>query len=134
MKRRARLDGVRAKSVHPYAGLWEPLEGMAEFEVKPMFGGRSVYVGGRLMLYFAAKDEPWRGVLVCTDRERHDALTKRFPALRPHPVLSKWLYLAEADEAFETLASRLVEAVRRGDPLIGVIPPARKPRRTQLRP
>ena len=84
----------KPKRVHPYQWLWEPLEADPTFVLRPMFGGRAAYLDGRLMLYFTAGQEPWRGVLVCTDHGHHAALIAEFPDLSPHPVLPKWLYLA----------------------------------------
>jgi hypothetical protein len=120
----------RAKPVHPFAWLWEPLHEEPTFLLRPMFGGKSAYLDGKLMLYFAAKKEPWRGVLVCTDRPHHAALQAEFPALTPHPILPKWLYLSEEAASFETTARRLVALARRRDPRLGVVPQTRgKPKR-----
>ena len=116
----------QVRKVHPHAWLWEPLEADAGFVLKPMFGGKSVYLDGNLMLYFAAKQEPWRGVLVCTDRAHHPALQAEFPELAPHPVLPKWLYLPESTDRFERVAVRLVALARQRDPRIGVAPKPKK--------
>jgi hypothetical protein len=116
----------RIRPVHPHAWIWEPLETDISFVLRPMFGTKSVYLGGRLVLCFSARAEPWRGVLVCTDRTHHASLQQEFPALVPHPVLPKWLYLPEASGSFESTAERLVQLVRRRDPRIGVVPSARK--------
>lgn len=94
-----------------------------------MFGGRAVYLDGRLVLFFIAKEEPWRGMLVCTDRCHHGALKMEFPALAPHGVLPKWLYLPEKADEFEKSAAQLVELARQRDPRIGVL--AKSPRRSQ---
>lgn len=93
-----------------------------------MFGAKAVYLDGKLMLCFMAKVEPWRGVLVCTEREHQESLIAAFPALSPHPVLPKWLYLPETCEDFETIAQRLVSLARRRDPRIGVVPAPKKRR------
>lgn len=119
---------VKAKPVHPHHWLWESLETDPGFVLKPMFGGKALYLDGKLMLYFAAKEEPWRGMLVCTEREHHAALQKEFPILAPHPVLPKWLYLPEESDSFERTAARLVTLARRRDPQIGVAPKPKKPR------
>ena len=119
---------AKAKPVHPHHWLWEPLESDLGYELKPMFGGKSVYLDGHLMLYFAAKKEPWCGLLVCTDRVHHAALQKDFPDLAPHPVLPKWLYLPEAADNFERAATRLVALARQRDPRIGVAPQPKKRR------
>lgn len=128
MRSRASKGGT-ARVVHPYAWLWEPLAEEPSFVLRPMFGTRAVYLDGRLMLCFSPRQEPWRGVLVATSPEHHAALLAAFPGLRVHPVLAKWLYLPESDDAFERTAVALVQAVRRRDPRIGVQPPAKKSRR-----
>ena len=96
-----------------------------------MFGAKAIYIDGQTMLCFIAKEEPWRGVLICTEREHHDSLRADFSGVVPHPVLGKWLYLSESDADFETLAEKLVRAVRRRDPRIGIVP---KPRRKRKGP
>ena len=101
------------------------MEEEASFVLRTMFGAKAAYLHGKLQLVFFAKTEPWRGVLVCTDRASHAALIKEFPALSPHPVLAKWLYLPESSDGFEHDANTLVALVRRGDPRIGVDPPDR---------
>ena len=117
------------KRVHPYQWLWEPLESDPTFLLRPMFGGRAAYLDGRLMLYFTAKEEPWRGVFVCTDRSRQPSLMAEYPALPPHPILPKWLYLPESADSFERTAERLVAAARRRDPRLGVSPRRRSNKR-----
>jgi hypothetical protein len=125
-----RADEIgRARSVHRYACLWEPMEGEASFVLGAMFGTKVVYLDGRLMLCFTDREEPWRGVLVCTEREHHGSLRGEFPALAPHPVLPKWLYLAESADDFEGVAERLVMLARRRDPRIGVVSQPRRRRR-----
>lgn len=123
----------KPRKVHAYQWLWEALEGDPGFVLKPMFGGKAAYVDGLLCLYFSAKEEPWRGVLACTDRERQPALVAEFPALAPHPVLPKWLYLPESDDRFERSAEKLVELARRRDSRLGVAPDPRKKRRSTRR-
>ena len=123
-----RLDRVRP--VHPHRWLWEPLENDPTFVLRSMFGAKAIYLGGKLMLCFCADDEPWHGMLVCTDRTRHTALQAEFPELVAHPILPKWLYLAEKMESFERRAARLVELARQRDSRIGVTPQPRKRRVT----
>jgi len=115
--------------VHPYQWLWEPLEDDPTFVLRPMFGGKSVYLGGKLMLYFTAGEEPWRGVLACTFHEYHASLQAEFPELSPHPILPQWLYRPESADHFESAAERLVALARRRDPRLGVSPQVRKRRR-----
>ncbi|HMD61777.1 MAG TPA: hypothetical protein VKG78_10110 [Opitutaceae bacterium] len=114
------------KRVHPYAWLWEPLEADASFILGAMFGTKVVYLDGKLVLCFSAKEEPWRGVLICTEREHHASLIAEFPRLSPHPILAKWLYHAETSDDFERVAERLVILAKRRDPRIGVAPKARR--------
>ena len=120
----------RTKPVHPYQWLWEPLEDDPTFVLRPMFGGKAAYVMGRLTLYFTAGKEPWRGVLVCTERAHHASLLAEFPELAPHAILPKWLYLPEAANHFEATAERLVALARRHDPRLGIETPKKKKRRS----
>jgi hypothetical protein len=115
-----RDDADRVKRVHPHAWLWEPLESDPTFVLGSMFGTRVAYMDGRLALCFAAKEDPWRGVLVCTERSHHASLMAQFPLLTPHPVLGKWLYIPETADDFERVAGQLVEAAKGRDPRIGV--------------
>jgi len=113
------------KQPHPFLWLAEPLQIDPSYLDKAMFGGRAVHFGGRFVLYLAWKEEPWRGVLVPTEREHQPSLIAEFPSLAPHPILPKWLYLPENTPTFETAAARLVALIRRLDPRIGVIPGAK---------
>jgi hypothetical protein len=96
-----------------------------------MFGARAMYLSGRLMLCFVARQEPFRGVLICTERDHHAALVDEFPLLKPHPVLPKWLYLRDTSPGFERIAERLVRLAQARDPRIGIVPPPRRRRRTR---
>ena len=111
-----------ARVVHPYRSYWEPLELDPTFVLRPMFGTRAAYVAGKLVLCFSARAGAWHGVLVATDHCHHASLTTEFPSLEPHPILPKWLFLADSAEAFERTVERLVQLVRRRDPRIGVTP------------
>lgn len=120
----------RVAKIHRFQWLWEPLESDPGFVVRPMFGGKAVYLDGRLMCYFAAKDEPWRGMLVATEHAHHALLVAEFPELAPHPILPKWLYLPESADGFERAATRLVSLAKRRDLRIGVTPKPKTKRRT----
>lgn len=93
---------------------------------KRMFGSDAAYIDGMLCLVAADRDEPWNGLLVCTSKERHAALIDEMPALKPHPVLGKWLYVRQDDPEFESIAERMTELVLARDERVGVEP---KPRR-----
>jgi hypothetical protein len=109
----------------------EPAEAEPSFFQKPMFGCQAVYLFGRLVLLLAAKEEPWDGLLVCTSREHHEALMDDYPSLRPHPVLGKWLYIAQSHSAFEETSQELVSGLIKNDRRIGVEPNVRKRRKSR---
>lgn len=111
--------------MHPHAWLWEPLEADPTFVLGAMFGTKVIYLDGRLMLCFAAREEPWRGLLVCTERVHHPRLKAAFRSLAPHPILPKWLYLAESRDDFEDVAQELVRLAGTRDDRIGIEPKAR---------
>jgi hypothetical protein len=138
MRERPESSLGRARPVHRHAWLWEPLEREPTFVLRAMFGAKAAYVGGKLMLCFCAGEEPWCGLLVCTDRDRHAALRAEFPELSPHPILPKWLYLPEAADTFERTGPRLVALARQQDPRVGVTPRPRakttKTGRRRIRP
>ncbi|MNX73586.1 hypothetical protein D3C86_1049900 [compost metagenome] len=104
--------------------LWilEPLEREAGYTHRKMFGADAAYLDGLLYLIVADRDDPWNGVMVCTSQDRHAALLADLPRLLPHPVLGKWLYLPQSDEAFEATAAMLAELAVARDPRMGVAP------------
>jgi hypothetical protein len=127
MKSASRHEAIgRAKPVHRHAWLWEPLESDPTFVLRSMFGTKAVYLEGRLTFCFSTGEEPWRGVLVATDHVHQPSLRAEFPDLTPHPILPKWLYLAEVADEFERVAQKLVRLARSRDPRIGVVPKPRK--------
>ena len=132
MKRRAGEPSA-LRQPHRYEWLWEPLANEATFVLRSMFGAKAAYLDGKLMLCFCAGEEPWRGVLVCTDRNQHPALQGEFPELSPHPILPKWLYLPETADRFEPVATALVGLARRRDVRLGVLPSPRKRRAKKVR-
>lgn len=87
-----------------------------------MFGCETAYLDDRLCLAIADKDEPWNGLLVCTSHEHHEALMAEIPALRPHEVLGKWLYVSQDHPAFEDAVEQITALVSARDPRIGVEP------------
>ena len=111
---------------HPYFWAVEPLAEKSSFIAKPMFGSVGCYYDGRIVLVLSAREEPWRGLLVTTDREHHKSLLEQFPSLAPHEILPKWLYLPESDDCFEPTAQRLVELILNRDPRMGTIPKKKK--------
>lgn len=89
---------------------------------KAMFGCRGCYLYGRLVLVLAAREEPWNGLLVPTEKKHHKSLSRDHKGLVTHPILKKWLYLPESNEDFEESARNLVESILADDPRIGVEP------------
>ena len=124
-----RAASVRPKAVkaeHPLQWLAEPLVNDPSFILKSWFGGRTIMLNGLHMLFLTTQGEPWQGVLVCTFHEHHESLRADIPALRPHPVLGKWLYLPESAETFERDAKRLVKLAQARDPRVGIPPSPKK--------
>ena len=115
------------KKPKPKPLLWvvESLEEEPSYLEKPMFGCLAVYLHGRLALVLASGEEPWDGLLIPTEKQFHGSIKKDFNGVVQHPVLKKWLYLSEATEDFETVASDIVEAVRMNDLRFGVEPQER---------
>lgn len=108
--------------------IFEPLERDAGYSSKRMFGCLAAYLDDLLCLVAADRGDPWNGLLVCTSRDRHAALMADEPALRPHAVLGKWLYLPQDHPEFETVAARLARRTLERDPRLGVAPRPRAPR------
>lgn len=99
---------------------------------KRMFSADAAYIDARLCITVGDRDEPWNGMLVCTSQDRHAALIDEMPALRPHPVLGKWLYVSQNDPAFESVVERVVSLVLERDPRIGVEPKPKRSRKAAL--
>ena len=113
---------------HRYGELVEAIASEQSFTTRSMFHCLGCYLHGRLTLVLADRTQPWDGILLPTTREDQASLRGEMPALRPHPVLGKWLYLAASVESFEDDARRLVELALAGDPRVGVEPQARRAR------
>ncbi|MBI2347324.1 MAG: hypothetical protein HYV05_01585 [Deltaproteobacteria bacterium] len=94
-----------------------------------MFGCKGCYLHGRLVLVLAARDEPWNGLLVPTEKKHHESLLRDYKGLITHPILKKWLYLPESDGDFEESARALVESIKADDPRIGVESKPKSPRK-----
>jgi hypothetical protein len=119
----------KKKKQHPLLWVVESLMEEPSYLEKPMFGCLAIYLHGRLMLVLASGEEPWDGLLIPTEHQFHDAIVKEFSDVVQHSVLKKWLYLPEATEDFETVASDIVEAVRMNDQRFGVEPKERVSKR-----
>jgi hypothetical protein len=118
--------------------IFESLEHHPSFFTRRMFGGLAAYMFERLMMVLVEPTKTgrwhWHGVLIGTDRERQPAITREFPALGPHGVLKKWLYIDSKHEEFERTMERVAMAVARNDPRFGVSPLVGKGRQRRSRP
>lgn len=105
-------------------------EGHPTFFTKRMFGGLAAYLHERLMMVLVEPTKSgrwhWHGVLIGTDLERQRAIVKEFPALGPHGVLKKWLYIDSTHKKFETTMEGVARAMARNDPRFGVSPAVRR--------
>jgi hypothetical protein len=115
---------------HRYGELIEAIADDESFVTRITFGCLSCYLHGRLKIVLADGEPPWDGVLVPTASEHHASLRRSLPALRPHPVLGKWLYLAASVESFEDDARAIAAMALADDPRLGVEP---RPRRRRAR-
>jgi hypothetical protein len=61
-------------------------------------------------------------VLVCTSHEHHASIRAEFPALRPHAVLRKWLFIDSTHEDFESTMEGVAKRIKRNDSRFGVTP------------
>ncbi len=120
---------TKKPKTHPLLWVVESLMEEPSYLEKPMFGCLSIYLHGRLMLALTSGEEPWNGLLIPTEHQFHDAIVKEFSDVVQHSVLKKWLYLPEATEDFESVASDIVEAVRMNDQRFGVEPKERVSKR-----
>jgi hypothetical protein len=96
------------------------------FFTKRMFGGLAAYLHERQMLVLVEPTQTgrwkWHGVLVCTAHEHHASIRADFPALKPHPVLRKWLYIDSTHRDFESTVQSVAKQIARNDPRFGVAP------------
>ncbi len=121
-----------ARVLKPFDNEWI-FESFAEhrtFFTKRMFGGLAAYLFDRLMLILVEPTKTgrwrWHGVLVGTDHEHHASLRAEFPAMAPHGVLRKWLFVDSTHPAFESTMDAVARRVARNDPRFGVPPGAPK--------
>lgn len=116
--------GVRSNN--SLVWIFEKFEHESSYIHTKMFGCEAAYIDGMLCLVVADKDEPWNGLLICTSKEHHAALIEEMPALHPHAVLGKWLYISQNDPVFEDVAERITTLVLARDSRVGVEPKSRR--------
>ena len=105
------------------------------FFTKRMFGGLAAYLFERQMLLLVEPTKSgrwnWHGVLVCTDYQHHASIQDEFPALRPHAVLRKWLFIDSTHDDFESTMEALTRRVASNDSRFGIWPKSAKPGRSK---
>jgi hypothetical protein len=100
-----------------------------------MFGCVGVYVGDKIVLILRDKADPLRdqGVWLATTEEHHAALKRDFPSMRSIALFGSgvtgWQVLPAQAADFEECVLRACALVLKGDPRIGKIPKARKPKK-----
>src|SRR5262249_45341173 len=103
------------------------------FFTKRMFGGLAAYLHERQMLVLVEPTKTgrwkWNGVLICTGHEHHASIRAEFPALRPHRVLRKWLYIDSTHDRFTSTMEGVAARIARNDERFGIAPRRPKPRR-----
>ena len=104
----------------------EAFAGRPTFFTKRMFGGLAAYLHERQMLVLVEPTKTgrwkWHGVLVCTSHADQASICADFPALRPHRVLRKWLYIDSMDEEFESTIQAVATRMVRNDRRFGIVP------------
>ena len=102
------------------------------FFTKRMFGGLAAYLFERQMLLLIEPTKSgrwkWHGVLVCTGHEHHASIQAEFPALAPHQILRKWLFIDSTHEDFESTITALAKQVANNDARFGILPKSQKRR------
>jgi hypothetical protein len=104
----------------------EAFAGRPTFFTKRMFGGLAAYLHERQMLVLVEPTKTgrwkWHGVLVCTSHADQASIRADFPALRPHRVLRKWLYIDSMHEEFESTIQAVATRMARNDRRFGIVP------------
>ena len=66
-------------------------------------------------------------MLVCTEHEHQSSICADFPALKPHDVLRKWLYIDSTHQEFESTIESVATCMARNDARFGIVPRSAKP-------
>jgi hypothetical protein len=115
--------------------IFEAFSGHSTFFTKSMFGGLAAYVFERQMLLLVEPTKSgrwnWHGVLVCTGYQHHASIQAEFPALTPHGVLRKWLFIDSTHEDFESTMDGVAQRVAGNDSRFGILPASPRPRRSR---
>ena len=140
MKKRYSLESFSA------GHFFEALAAEDSFYCKKFFGGLSIYVFGQMVAFLSEHPgekewrgksfqfDVWNGCLIPSHREHHDLLLKKIKGTVVHPVISKWLYLPQAAQQFETSMFKLIEMIENKSTLIGVEPEISSGKRPKKKP
>ncbi|APR82327.1 Integration host factor beta subunit protein [Minicystis rosea] len=103
---------------------------------RPMFGCTAVYVEDKIMMVLRDKPEPAvdNGVWLATTQEHHASLKAELPSLKSISVLGPgvtgWQIIPAGLAGFEEESMRAARMVLAGDPRIGKVPAAKRPKGT----
>jgi hypothetical protein len=75
----------------------------------------------------------WHGVLICTDHAHQPSIRAEFPALTPHDMLRKWLFVDSTHPEFEFTMEAVAKRMARNDPRFGILPRSAKPKARRTR-
>lgn len=90
---------------------------------KAMFGGFAYYIEEKIVLVlFESDDIRWNGAMFPLEREFHPKALAKFPILKPHAILPKWLYLSIETENFDEIVPDILKEVLRPTSFWGSIP------------
>lgn len=110
--------------------IFQILEEHPSFFTKRMFGGLAGYLFGRMMMVLVEPTKTgrwkWHGVLICTEYSHQPVILEEFPALAPHAILRKWLYIDTHHDEFEPTMEAVTRAIARDDQRFGIHPPQRQ--------
>lgn len=136
--RRGEQDNDPRMKTFDHAWILEAFDGHPTFFTRRMFGGLAAYLFERQMLVLVEPTRSgrwrWHGVLICTAHEHQPSIRAEFPALAPHDVLRKWLFIDSAHPQFEPTMEAVAARMAGNDPRFGVAPRITAPgRRTNAR-
>ncbi len=111
-----------------------------------MFGGFAYYIDQKIFLTifenegdFVFKNETfdfeiWNGCLFPIEKEFHPKAFQKFPFLKNHPVLKKWLYLPLKTENFDDCVIQILKDILKPNSFWGVrVKPKNKSKKTKSR-
>ena len=125
---------LKRRKAIPFEFVLDALAPLAP-RTNPMFGCLAIYVGRKIVLILRDKggENPDNGVWLATTCDHHESLRAEFPNMRSIAVFGRaetgWQVLPASAPDFEESALHACDLVIGGDPRIGKIPKAKKPRK-----